>query len=764
MAALLSLAGCGEAPVEIAAHTYLTPRAVLPSGERVPATDAVERLAQRHTEGRVDRKRTDVKQPTQAPLAPWTVSPAADRPGPRGGVLATATAPRKLVLAPNAAVPNFTAIELDLESSGGTTAHVTLEWQDGTQRVVEEWVPIRRERAPLVLYVGPVERRAELARVIVEPATEPARQFEVHSIALVDRGAPPSALRPNNGAQGWLPFAGLERLVWPQLAGAPLEATFELDRDQNLALRAWPGGEGVARARILDASTGAVVRELTARLTAEGAQLTTHLTARPGAPYRLELSGGNPGAPNRLFAYWEAPRLEPADAAARPAAGRPNVVLVTLDTTRADFTAAPAIAPNFHALSDLVFTNAYSVSNTTTPSHASILTGKLPHEHGAIAVGKYVLPDEAETLAEILRLHGYRTAAFTNVEHLDAAHGFAQGFDLFFQGGEPGSFDGLMATLAAERFLDDERAPFFIWLHLFDPHTPYLRTEELPPSMARFHDKQAHAQAGPIPRLAPDTPLPELGAPDLELPEWARAQVHLETFSRDEDLSDLARRYAGGVHYADALVGRFTQALRDAGELDETLIAITADHGESLGEAGVWANHAGLFPKNLHVPLGLHLPTAFAGLQLTPAQLAAPVSNHDLFPTILELLRIAGPAHSARTLLAPDPERILWFESDRLNQAARLQGHQLVITTLRTTRLYNDAERSALPAGTHMAFDLRRDPRGEHDLFPISPHQALLTSWAEEAARHALMTANPADLERALSPAEQKRLEELGYL
>lgn len=142
--------------------------------------------------------------------------------------------------------------------------------------------------------------------------------------------------------------------------------------------------------------------------------------------------------------------------------------------------------------------------------------------------------------------------------------------------------------------------------------------------------------------------------------------------------------------------------------------------------------------------------------------MAAPVSNHDLFPTLLELLRIAKPEPGTHTLLATDPERILWFESDRLSQAARLEDQLLVITTLRTTRLYNDAERSALEAGHHAAFDLATDPRGERDAF--DPANALHKDWAEAAAKHALMTANPADLERALSPEETDRLRALGYL
>ena len=768
-ALLLALAACAnETPP--ASHQYLVPVASLPSGERVPPIAAVERLAVRHTEGRVGSPLSKAS----APLAPWLVTPEPERPGTRGGVLSTVAAPLTLSLPVSPDVPDFTAVELDLEFAGGTTARVTLEWRDGTRRVFEEWIPIRNGRAPLVVFLGEIQRRADLARITIEPATDPARQFEVHAIALVERGTPPVvASAPSSGmletsaatgAQGWLLFDGLRRLVWPQLAGAPLEARFTLEHDQRLILRAWPGAQPAdnVRARVFDEATGKLIKELQGEWTPAGLSLSTTLAARPGKPYRLELTGGDPARPNQLGAYWEAPRLEQANNSERPAPARPNIVLITMDTTRADFVAEAAIAPNFHALSDLVFTNAYSVSNTTTPSHASILTGQLPHEHGAIAVGKYVLPESATTLAEVLRESGYRTAAFTNVEHIDAAHGFAQGFDLFFEGGELGSFDGLLATLSARSVITEERAPFFIWLHLFDPHTPYIRADELKPAMARFFAKEAHALAGPLPGLALGTELPDLGATSNALPDWAREQVHLESFARDEDLDDLARRYAGGVHYADALIGLMAEALRAVGELDDTLIAITADHGESLGEAGVWANHGGLFPKNLHVPLGIHLPKALSDLALTPTQLAAPVSNHDLFPTLLELLRMTKPAPSAHTLLAPDPNRILWFESDRLSQAARLEDELLVITTLRTTRLYNNAERSALEVGHHQAFDLANDPRGERDIF--DPAIALHKDWAETAAKHALMSANPADLERALSPEEADRLRALGYL
>lgn len=715
-------------------------------------------------------------------------------------------------------------------------------------------------RALELFAVTLVDRATPPASLVVTPGADPAGDASDPAYGAlgwlhVGAGLTPERMQAEpiaNGAR----TRGVKRLVWPQLADVPLTAPVDLDAVEGLwsvSARAWPppgssGALGDVVLRLRDSATGALVHEVRAALRPGSTELSIEVDASAGGltGRRAELAyvpekgrgitdaatngaTGTTGAlnppqgtgsmettdasdqhvspkpsghvPPVRTVYWEAPRLQPSAPDARPAKRRPNVVLITLDTTRADFAAVPAIAPNLHALANVTFTNAYSVSNTTTPSHASLLTGRMPHEHGAIAVGKYVLPEAEDTLAEVLRAAGYRTASFTNVEHIDAAHGFAQGFDLVFEGGEPGSLDGLLATLAAEEFLSDTRAPFFVWLHLFDPHTPYLRPHELP-ALERFHPKAAHAAAGPLPKLPEDAPLPELGAPRKAradsnapastaatvdasnttdelasapnaIPDWARNQVHMQTVGPDEDRSDVARRYAEGVHYADALVGRFAAALDAAGELDDTLIAITADHGESLGEAGVWANHAGLFPKNLHVPLALHVPAALDFPDLTPAELAAPVAAHDLFPTLLELLALrtdAPTGDAPHTLLAPDPNRILWFESDRLTQAARLESGQLVITTLRDTRLYNQADPEVLVPGTPeatVAFDVAADPRGEHDLFqgPLTAaERKALLDHATAAARQVLTGTDPKDLERALSPAEQARLEALGYL
>lgn len=643
-----------------------------------------------------------------------------------------------------------------------------------------------------------------------------------------DPFVPFAAGDPAAGAQGWVELQGVRRLVWPQLAGQALVAHWPAvqpakasagsaspavesaapgivtraqppEGPSRLVVRAWsaPAGYRVqqkAADERGDAPRAFVRAFIDGELVAEDVQpfagqrdahadfelelpalrtpaASASVQAKPALRVELGTTASVAGGP-ALGAYWEAPRLVPAAHGTRPAPARPNILVVTLDTTRADFAAVPAIAPNLHALGGLAFTNAYSTSNTTTPSHASLFTGLMPHEHGAIAVGKYVLAEEAVTLAELLRASGYRTAAFTNVEHLDAEHGFAQGFDLYFEGGRWGSLEGLFAALETEAFVADAEAPFFVWLHLFDPHAPYVLPRDMPDAFAPARDAADTLGVEREARLAADVALPELGATNATIPEWARRNVHLQHFPADENLPELVRHYAEGVHHADALLGRVVRALEGAGELDDTLIAVTADHGESLGEAGVWANHAGLFPANLRVPLVLRLPRAFHDLALTPAQLAAPVSNHDLFPTLLELLRLDDPrapgTGHTRSLLRPDPARVLWFEADRLGQAAQLIGDELVIATLRKTRLFNDAARSTIEPGTGFAFDLATDPRAERDLMstgdPADPRMATWLERIEAAATFVTRGANAADLGRALSPAEQKRLAELGYL
>jgi len=304
-----------------------------------------------------------------------------------------------------------------------------------------------------------------------------------------------------------------------------------------------------------------------------------------------------------------------------------SCLLVTLDTTRADVLApygAPAeLTPTLELLAaqGITFERAYTVAPITLPAHASILTGLYPPRHGVRENGVFRLPQEASTLAELASGSGRSTAAFVSAAVLDRAFGLAQGFDVYDAPARPMDQRGLayaerpghetvrralrwVAELPADR-------DFFLWVHLFDPHAPY----------------------------APPPPF-----------RGARTA------------------YLGEVAAADDALGRLLGGLEEGGRLDETFVAVVADHGEGMGDHGEMTHALLPYESTLHAPLVLRWPDRRdAGERRKEV-----VSVADLFPTIAEVLGLLpGPSShpsmeelDGRSLLRPQPpERGVYFES-----------------------------------------------------------------------------------------------------
>ena len=299
--------------------------------------------------------------------------------------------------------------------------------------------------------------------------------------------------------------------------------------------------------------------------------------------------------------------------AARPASGKGrSVLLVTLDTTRADrlgcYGHAGARTPRLDRLAaeGVRFENAFADAPITLPSHASIFTALYPFEHGVRNNGNFRLADRFPTLATVLRERGYRTAAFVSSFVLDRGYGLARGFETYDDRME--AAEDAASTLEAERrgdktalalggWLEGQAAggpPFLAWLHLYDPHEPYR-----PPSPFR------------------------------------------ESFA--------AAPYDGEIAFADAAVGAVLDKLAALGLLDRTLVAVVADHGESLGDHGEETHSMFVYESAIRVPLILWGP------RLLPAgkTVSTPVRTIDLAPTLLDLLEMPPlPAPHARSLRA----------------------------------------------------------------------------------------------------------------
>jgi choline-sulfatase len=282
--------------------------------------------------------------------------------------------------------------------------------------------------------------------------------------------------------------------------------------------------------------------------------------------------------------------------ASAPAAGsaRPDVLFITIDTLRADhlgaYGHATAVTPTLDALAarGVRFPTAIAHVPLTGPSHASMLTGLTPIGHGVRDNGGYVVPAEVKTAAEEFARAGYRTAAFVSGFPLDRRFGFNRGFatydDHLPRGNDPRrtpyverSADA--TTDAALRWLGAapaSPAPFFLWLHYYDPHAPYEPPGDL---AARF-------------RAAP---------------------------------------YDGEVAFVDAQIGRLLRDLEGRGTLARTLILATADHGEGLGEHGEGTHGLFVYDSTLKVPWIMAGPGVRAGA--VPSTVARGI---DVLPTLLD--------------------------------------------------------------------------------------------------------------------------------
>jgi arylsulfatase A-like enzyme/Tfp pilus assembly protein PilF len=287
-----------------------------------------------------------------------------------------------------------------------------------------------------------------------------------------------------------------------------------------------------------------------------------------------------------------------------------NVVLITLDTVRADhlgsygYAIASTPALDRLAREGARFSDATTHAPLTGPAHAGILTGVYPARFGIRDNASTPLPKDAVTLASVLQASGYRTGAFIGAFILDRAYGFDRGFDTFdsrfdrFQAGdklqaERPAGDVVQPALAWLSSLPASK-PFFAWVHLYDAHAPYAPPE---PYRTRFR----------------------------------------------------AHPYDGEVAYVDSAVGRILAMLQQKGRLDRTLIVAIGDHGESLGEHGEQEHGLFLYDAVLRIPLLMRLPGTIRGGMVVRDQVRA----IDVMPTILSLVGVASPPRLDGESLAP---------------------------------------------------------------------------------------------------------------
>jgi len=341
-----------------------------------------------------------------------------------------------------------------------------------------------------------------------------------------------------------------------------------------------------------------------------------------------------------------------------PAGPRPSVLLVTVDTLRADYLepygfAAPT-SPALAALAReaVVFERAIASSSLTAPSIASLMTSRYPRQHSIGTVNGATALSGIETLAERFREGGYATAAFVSNVVLARRSGLARGFEHYddelpeLERNRPAFRErdaaGTVAR-AVEWLAQPRERPFFVWVHLQDPHGPYQPPDE---SLSR---------------------IPELRLPvDRELPRLERQVGRggipaYQALPGERHSSAYARRYAGEIAYADSWLEPLLAAARSAAK--ELVWLFTADHGESLGEGGFFFQHGhAATPELARVPLLLSAPG------LTPGRVDAVAAHVDIAPTLLELAGLPTLEDArGRSLLAlargESPARLVFCEA-----------------------------------------------------------------------------------------------------
>jgi arylsulfatase A-like enzyme len=430
-----------------------------------------------------------------------------------------------------------------------------------------------------------------------------------------------------------------------------------------------------------------------------------------------------------------------------------NVVIITIDTLRADHLScygyqrqtSPRI--DDFAGDGILFEEVVCQSSQTLPSHASIFLGTNPRTHKAISHESPV-DTELTTLAEMLKAKGYRTGAFISSHALDSEYRLDQGFDTYWevhkelsyrQRWEAKAHEEDPTTGAALAWLRDEAdSRFMLWIHWFQPHRPYT-----PPP--RYLAEYAGAYTGTA-----------SSEPEFIMEVW-RDRIDLP----EEDVQHLIDRYDGEVAFADAQVGKIIDELEERGLFENTIVIITADHGEILYDHEYYFGHdIALYDECLLIPLIIYAP----GLEAARLRVKSLVQSLDIMPTVLDLLEMQKPEYLEGRSLLPliggsDEATAEYCFSETFPFPEKCPPRHAV-RTADAKLIWKEAEFGTL---TKEFYDLAADPGETVDLYddqnPTAARlDSVLTAWTAEAGLH------PAAVPTARQSGRWRILKSLGYV
>ena len=413
---------------------------------------------------------------------------------------------------------------------------------------------------------------------------------------------------------------------------------------------------------------------------------------------------------------------------------RPNILLIVVDTLRRDHLScyghpvntSPAI--DALAAKSVVYNRAYAQAPWTTPSLAALLSSRYPTALG-IKGDRSALSPDLVLLPEVLQEAGYETAAVVSHSFCSSRWGFDQGFNAFDETNVLGhaavTSEGVSDQgLAFLQTQEDAQAPWFLWLHYFDPHCAYIEQEGSP---TPANDYAGLVKSGQLYR--------ELWQARRDLTE--------------DDYSELRRLYDSEIRHTDEHIGRVLDHLERTGAMDNTIIVFTADHGEEFGDHGSIGHARTLHEELIVVPLIAHIPG------IAPTTVEQPVALIDVYPTLLSTLGLPPQQGMEGRDIRPgsaqiDQPRVIFSETNRGGKLrAAISGNLKIVTRGRFGQL--------------TAFDLENDPteakpldnRQHAGVLALAP---LLAQWGERMRAEAIPE-HTVDL----TGDDRSQLEQLGY-
>lgn len=449
------------------------------------------------------------------------------------------------------------------------------------------------------------------------------------------------------------------------------------------------------------------------------------------------------------------PNAPAPSAASAPAGEMPNLVILSIDTLRADHLGCYGYfrdtSPHIDAFAReaVFFEQAYAPMATTLPSHVSMLTALYPFEHGVTAnVGDggkpFGLRPDLKSFAQVAAAAGYATGGFVSATPLKRPSGFHLGFDVY---DEPAEDQAARPAAATNRPALDwlervSQRPFLLFVHYYDPHVPYAPPAEY---------QQLFTDEGSL-----DPLIAERGMPERVEPAPCKGRVATVTRTA-------INLYDAEIRYVDEQVGRVLERLRALDLWEKSIIVITADHGEGLNQHD-WPQHGRIWNEQLHVPLLIRFPQRLA----TPAQRVAQlVSLVDLIPTLTGRFHCNWAQEFGRQAtgvdtLSPTFQQRPLFAQRSGRKCPGAPGGLLAITTPRWRLLYDEE-------GKHELFSRSDDIHERRNLAALRPELARnLTGEVRKLAGYLIMNGDRFGPEVAGAVGEpssqfKSQIEALGY-